>query len=139
MGTISTGSITAAQLTVSGKVTLPVEVANEVKAVERTGYLASYKLQQVLEGDRYPKVRNFINPNYGGKKENLIILANALTYGYEVEKTAEDKLRDYYNEATRKANDYGFSSLIHKDGVFTRSAIRTTLDLLGKKIKGIND
>ncbi|MCY8348063.1 hypothetical protein MOC74_21910 [Bacillus haynesii] len=58
---------------------------------------------------------------------HTIILAAALINGYEVEKTPEEKVREYYES-------YGGSP----SAMERKEAVQDTLDLLGIKIEGVN-
>lgn len=68
-------------------------------------------------------------------------LARALIVGYEVEKTPEEKVREYYTEIAVKRDGAKFQddviSAVRYEHM--RMAIRETLDLLGIKIGGVND
>lgn len=59
-------------------------------------------------------------------------LIRALYIGYEVEKTPEEKVREYYEELSNKKFDS--NTYFHK-----MEAVQKTLDLLGIKIFGVND
>ncbi|MGN7387782.1 hypothetical protein [Sporosarcina sp. SAFN-015] len=60
-------------------------------------------------------------------------LMRALVNGYEVEKTPEEKVRDYYGKINALIAEHRYS---HDVGV--RFGIEKTLDLLGIKIEGVN-
>ncbi len=66
------------------------------------------------------------------KHLDLHELMKALVNGYEVEKTPEEKVREYYLDST-DSEVYSRAFTFHYD-----DAIRTTLDLLGIKIEGVN-
>ncbi|WP_060210224.1 hypothetical protein [Sporosarcina koreensis] len=54
-------------------------------------------------------------------------LAAAMINGYEVEKTPEEMVREYYGEYDGTYGD-----------IYRRRGIRTTLDMLGIKVEGVN-
>ncbi|MEC0718978.1 hypothetical protein P8882_01655 [Bacillus haynesii] len=58
---------------------------------------------------------------------DLLTLAAALINGYEVEKTPEEKVREYYES-------YGGSP----SAMERKEAVQDTLDLLGIEIEGVN-
>jgi len=58
---------------------------------------------------------------------DIMTLAAALINGYEVEKTPEEKVREYYES-------YGGSP----SAMERKEAVQDTLDLLGIKIEGVN-
>ncbi|NYV67625.1 hypothetical protein HYI36_20310 [Bacillus sp. Gen3] len=69
----------------------------------------------------------------------LETLMTALVNGYEVEKTPEEKVREYYEEIdSYRRQSKGFDSNASDEFHRMCDAIRTTLDLLGIKIEGVN-
>ncbi|MFD9274442.1 hypothetical protein ACFWA2_14505 [Bacillus subtilis] len=68
---------------------------------------------------------------------DLLTLAAALVNGYEVEKTPEEKLREYYESLW---SDYCDSDdpFIEVACESARAAVKETLNLLGIKIEGVN-
>jgi len=58
---------------------------------------------------------------------DIMTIAAALINGYEVEKTPEEKVREYYES-------YGGSP----SAMERKEAVQDTLDLLGIKIEGVN-
>ena len=74
---------------------------------------------------------------YSGKTDNLM---NALVNGYEVEKTPEEKVREYYESIERwakrmreRAGHAGESNALYE-----LTGIETTLNKLGITIEGVN-
>ena len=65
------------------------------------------------------------------------MLMEALICGYQIEKTPEEKVREFYNYLTEcyEANLYNDDA---KKYHFARSTLRTTLHKLGIKIEGVN-
>ncbi|XSD74791.1 hypothetical protein P5611_015915 [Bacillus subtilis] len=68
---------------------------------------------------------------------DIMTLAAALVNGYEVEKTPEEKLREYYESLW---SDYCDSDdpFIEVACESARAAVNETLNLLGIKIEGVN-
>nr|MDH3082642.1 hypothetical protein [Bacillus subtilis] len=68
---------------------------------------------------------------------DIMTLATALVNGYEVEKTPEEKLREYYESLW---SDYCDSDdpFIEVACESARAAVNETLNLLGIKIEGVN-
>ncbi|WP_440097455.1 hypothetical protein [Bacillus paralicheniformis] len=67
-----------------------------------------------------------------------IVLASALINGYEVEKTPEETVREYYE----KLCDGYDRAQFHEDKgkyLLMKRSVRRTLDALGVQIAGIND
>jgi hypothetical protein len=59
---------------------------------------------------------------------DLDLLIRTLYYDYEVEQTAEERIKEYYDNQNS-------SSAVYRDS--TPTAIRTVLKLLGKEIEGV--
>ncbi|MCY8754771.1 hypothetical protein [Bacillus haynesii] len=76
----------------------------------------------------------------GGEFEDLdlMMLAAALINGYEVEKTPEEKVREYYEKL---CDGYDRAQFYEDQGKYLlmKRAVRRTLGALGIKISGIND
>lgn len=69
---------------------------------------------------------------------DIMTLASALINGYEVEKTPEEKVREYYE----KLCDGYDRAQFHEDKgkyLLMKRSVRRTLDALGVQIAGIND
>ncbi|XOT28879.1 hypothetical protein ACLQ7P_08510 [Bacillus subtilis subsp. subtilis] len=68
---------------------------------------------------------------------DIMTLAAALVNGYEVKKTPEEKLREYYESLW---SDYCDSDdpFIEVACESARAAVKETLNLLGIKIEGVN-
>lgn len=69
---------------------------------------------------------------------DIMTLAAALINGYEVEKTPEEKVREYYE----KLCDGYDRAQFHEDKgkyLLMKRSVRRTLDALGVQIAGIND
>ncbi|MBG9882737.1 hypothetical protein OIO07_03365 [Bacillus paralicheniformis] len=71
-------------------------------------------------------------------KMDMLTLAAALINGYEVEKTPEEKVREYYAANYQRHEQ---SMPRSKDDFYTSGVaegVRNTLDSLGIKIEGVN-
>ncbi|MEC1270894.1 hypothetical protein P9C27_20895 [Bacillus vallismortis] len=71
---------------------------------------------------------------------NLLTLATALVNGYEVEKTSEEKVREYYEWLKRSRDERHLAGDVEgkrfKAGLL--QGVLNTLDYLGIKIEGVN-
>lgn len=115
----------------SEKVTLPKEVAEAIEDVCQFDYSNAEIIAtivndygQVAYGTEFPVLIKYSREDDG----NLDRLMAALVNGYEVEKTPEENLREYYGRF-REGN--------YPDQYY-RAAIRSTLEILGVKVEGIN-
>jgi hypothetical protein len=112
----------------STKITLPREVAEAINNLLESG------------GERAGIIEYHAkNPNgWAGECKplnglDLDTLIQALYYGYEIEKSPEDKVREYYE---------GYETCTPElAGMYAgiREGVRQTLNLLGIKIEGVND
>jgi len=81
--------------------------------------------------------KEIINPKYSalnGLDADTIMAA--LVNGYEIEKSSEEKLREYYTNNERLY--FATMDKERREYLAILTAIEHTLDLLGIKIKGIN-
>ncbi|WJV20799.1 hypothetical protein QU593_10315 [Rossellomorea marisflavi] len=99
---------------------LPTSVADELEEALEQERSLSVLYAEVSSGT-YEKV-------YSHFIDDMDSLMRVLIEGYEIKKTPQDYLREYYDEV-RGQGDYG--------GI-TREAIKETLKILGIDIKGIN-
>ena len=93
-------------------------------------------LSDVFEGDAGRDIHDFINNTKG----NFDVFLSALVNGYQVEKTPEEKVRDYYCtcEANWLSADERTNIAVAEHLSGQLLAINTTLDLLGIQIEGVN-
>lgn len=111
------------------KVKLPKEVADALKhARVDLKWEDGNILAKCVRGDWDLESMQILN-NFCKKDDNKLTIAKALVIGYEVEQTPEDKVRNYYDECSRSA-DEGIRN--------ERFGIRNTLNILGIKIEGVN-
>jgi DNA integrity scanning protein DisA with diadenylate cyclase activity len=117
----------------ASKITVPSNVANAI-----AHYVA-------LADSKHEAFTDILSLGYEAEKSELILrhfahdfdeLMEALICGYEVEKTPEDLVREYYI-ATKKR--YDEASEIESDFYYgVKKGIEYTLGLLGIKIEGVN-
>ncbi|MCY8191494.1 hypothetical protein MOC62_07730 [Bacillus spizizenii] len=109
------------------KPTITKEQAEELETMRRTGGRDKHILMAACD--------NVL----GGKlaKLDLLTLAAALVNGYEVEKTPEEKVREYFESlwADYCDSDDPFNEVACESA---RDAVKETVDLLGIKIEGVN-
>lgn len=123
----------------NAKVMVTKEVAEAIEVVK--GKYGIYEALVQVEGAIYSEpemtIKRWVTVSDGMSYD---ILAEILVNGYTVEKTPEDKVREYYERcvANRKqAQDDGRGYVIeHFDGQAIGASI--TLDILGIKISGVN-
>ncbi|MCY7954718.1 hypothetical protein MOB72_08120 [Bacillus licheniformis] len=68
---------------------------------------------------------------------DIMTLAAALINGYEVDKTPEEKVREYYEDLCDEF-DRAYWSSDELKYLCKKQAVRETLDKLGIKIEGVN-
>jgi len=113
------------------KITVPVEVARAISLMRKEGatnYEIIHRANGALLTEPDVVLRRWA---FGEQAEGSPdMLMSALINGYEVEKTPEERLREYYEEFSRLPDDYEAGVL---EGVYK------TLEILGITIEGIND
>lgn len=128
------------------KVTLPREVAEAIEKLRNSGWPedilmdrteffvgtpdVDIKLEVGIDHSGYA-IAKFLTEDYS---KNMPIYMSALVNGFEIEKSPEDMVRDYYQNYRELLSKY------EKDydlGVL--NGITVTLNLLGITIEGIND
>lgn len=116
------------------KVTVPVEVARAITLMRREG-ATNYEIIHRANGALLTEPDVVLRRWAFGEQApaNPDMLMSALINGYEVEKTPEERLREYY-EWLRK-------NTLHSGSVYSykANAIGETLDILGITNEGIND
>lgn len=112
------------------KAVLPKEIAELIKlsldSLSSDNKLLNdyqYILYQVLYYTEDDKDEKWLNEG-----DNLEVLVKAIKYGYEVEKTPEEKLLEMYNEPNHNERSASF-----------RYGVEVALNTLGITVKGIND
>ncbi len=114
------------------KVTLPREVADAIEEMRGKGTSNFGVLRRAygaisIEPDLTLKKWAFDGEGDGTPDE----LMRALVNGYEVEKSPEDRVREYY-KACEPITHTNYTNVGRRDGIVT------TLDLLGITIEGVN-
>jgi DNA-binding Lrp family transcriptional regulator len=121
------------------RVTLPREVAEAIEKLRENGvrnFAIIHSALKLSEASAEEKViSDWVTENF---QDNLDALIIALVNGYEIEKSPEDKVREYYEEMREV-----FKSTI--DGSYDEEYLRgiihgvvKTLNLLDIKIPGVN-
>lgn len=93
---------------------IPREVANEIERMREEGSTDFGIVEQAISDD--------ILCEYSYREPHRLLVA--ITHGYTVEQSPEEKVREYYEQDETNA--------------YQETAIRQTLDLLGIKITGVN-
>ena len=120
------------------KVILPKSVAEAIETMRSKG-VSNYGI--IDNSSRYPTSRSEETVwrwAFGESRTgNPDLLMSALVNGYEIEKSPEEKLREYYEDHVKDeiSGDYDRKFT----GEATTKAIVDTLDILGITIEGIND
>lgn len=115
----------------NAKVVVTKEVA---EAIEELYIEYGGKTPDRVEVITYDIIRvTSMRKEFGGMRLQDVI--KAISEGYEVERSPEDKVREYY---ARNGNEY--ASTPYTTNLFEgrRQGIVETLDLLGIKIEGVN-
>jgi hypothetical protein len=111
------------------KVKLPREVAEALDSLRGKGY-SNFTILSYVINEKYiahlPEIATIVKA-YERDNFSFDTLLNALVNGYEIEKSPEDKVREYYRSLWSE-NRYDKPQL----------AIRKTLNLLGIKVPGVN-
>jgi hypothetical protein len=121
------------------RVTLPREVAEAIEKLRENGvrnFAIIHSALKLSEASTEEKViSDWVAENY---QDNLDALIIALVNGYEIEKSPEDKVREYYNYAQDRydLSNNGSSEEDYFAGVL--KGIEITLNLLDIKIPGVN-
>lgn len=125
----------------SGIPILPKEVAVAIEDVKK--YYTTEEIIKTIVSDRghvaygseMPTLINFARHNGG----YLVDIAAALINGYEIEKTPEEKVREYYEELHERCEELSRGDCISYSYYAGKSeGLWETLDLLEIKIAGIN-
>ncbi|MGC4375744.1 DUF1642 domain-containing protein [Fictibacillus sp. Mic-4] len=127
----------------NGKVILPRDVAEAIEKLRKSGWDDATLLDRtefftgiidddsplIFQIDRSHSgytIADFLSDDF---EKNMPIYARAILNGYEIEKSPEELLREYYEELVETGSAYAYSEsygIVH------------TLNILGIKIPGIN-
>ena len=109
------------------RVKLPRDVVDAIDRSKHMG-MASIMAHVARFGDGgYEKTNDELHLIYRYYKENPYLIAAALVNGYEVELSPEERVKMYFDHWKDT-----------RDGDFAKGVVRETLDLLNKKIIGVN-
>lgn len=115
----------------SEKVILPRDVAKAIEAIIGRGGEDKDIIAYAM--DRYTVKDASVIFHYA--QENFHDIMSALVNGYTVEQTPEEKVREYYDEQERLADEAAYDGDYNAGQAY---AIEHTLNLLGITIEGIN-
>ncbi|MBA9027586.1 hypothetical protein [Peribacillus huizhouensis] len=116
-------------------ITLPKDVATAVEELRKDGFnnsgiIIAIVFEEAFEHKDLETVRSY----YHSYPDDIL---TALVNGYQVEKSGEEKVREYYERyAACKFTDGSYCDG-YEDGV--SAAVVRTLDLLGIKIEGVGE
>jgi hypothetical protein len=120
-------------------VTLPREVAEAIEKLRRLGK-DNRSIIGAANGEVFGPNSDIVWKFASADSGNFELLLSALVNDYTVEQTPEDRLREYYSELKR--SECRFFSHPHNHGcppaTNRMDAIKTTLNILGIKIEGVN-
>jgi hypothetical protein len=117
-------------------VVLPREVAEAIEGLREKGWNNAWLIQipfkKELGGEKIGTIKKYA-------MGNLETYMTALINGYEIEKSPEEKVREYYESHMNQVELTEHLSYEegYVDGVI--DAVEETLNLLGIKIEGVND
>lgn len=110
------------------KVAIPREVAEAITEMKTKGY-SNMDISHGVTCCDFEEPCGFkLNEYVQDDADKFDTLIKALLYGFKIEQTPGEKLREYY-ESVYGQDDYG---------KITREAIRETLNMLGISIEGVN-
>jgi hypothetical protein len=122
------------------RVTLPREVAEAIETLKQQGY-TEYGIITLADDRPYciseeKVIFDYLHQNFA---ENSVKLMSALVNGYEIEKSPEEKVREYYNKS-RETLGFYMNDATYNEGYYdgVLDGIKTTLDLLEIKVPGVN-
>jgi hypothetical protein len=115
----------------ANKVTLPREVAEAIAYYKSEGIDAKEIMRLITSDSGHTLYDADIDALIIYGRKNFDSVLEALVNGYEVEKSQEEKVRDYY----LKIKDVSNGDDIYDAQAY---AIENTLELLGIKIEGVN-
>lgn len=121
----------------NAKVAVPREVAEAIDHLRTITYSNHEIMRLALNVFGNPKacvVHGWAFGSNGGGTPDLLM--QALVNGYEIEKSPEDRVREYYERQIVKMP--GYFNYEHAASRLRRSTVIETLDMLGIKIEGVN-
>ena len=113
----------------NAKVVVPKEVAEAIesaKSIRSEEVIVNMSIAKSFVGEQ--AILNSVNP---------YTIVKMLLNGYEVEKSPEEKVREYYGRKRQRRN--GLLCGIEREHLeVSMHTVQETLDLLGIKIEGVN-
>lgn len=123
------------------RVTLPREVAEALDSLREKGY-SNFTILSYVINEKYiahlPEITTIVKA-YERDDFSFDMLLNALVNGYEIEKSPEDKVREYYDSVLNRLYTEGLDDQERRYVLESEAyGILRTLDLLEIKIPGVN-
>lgn len=124
----------------NAKVTVTKEVAEAIGELRKDGISNFHIMRLAYEAVVNPTYLTIRHWSFNGGGGSPDLLIQALVNGYTVEKSPEEKVREYYDRCREKRgqaemDDRSFAAE-HLDGQAV--GVSVTLDILGIKISGVN-
>jgi hypothetical protein len=113
------------------RVTLPREVAEAIEEAKE-----QYESNTAIFDDARSGILETLYYHF---EYNFDELMSALVNGYEIEKSPEDKVREYYEGLIETKQDLSNDDYTRELAAYEASGVSKTLNLLGIKIEGVND
>lgn len=110
------------------KITLPRDVSESIERLRSKGHTDAHIVHDIERG-----ISSEVLNEYFYDKASPDDLMRALVIGYEVERTSEERLRDYYDFLVKAP--YGSLNNSYQKAM----VVKETLDILGITVEGIND
>jgi DNA integrity scanning protein DisA with diadenylate cyclase activity len=123
----------------ASKIVLPKEVAAAIAHYVSLADTKTEALTDILSMGYEATRSEIILRHFDGNQDELM---QALICGYEVEKSPEEKVREFYTEIQENRETLrgyiGFDSRAMERYIVMGITVKKTLDLLGIKIDGVN-
>ena len=119
----------------ASKITVPANVATAIRFFTD------------LADTKHEAFADILSLGYESERSQLILchfdgdydlLMEALICGYEVEKSAEEKVREFYGHLTEEIRLNYHNSVAQNKYQFAAFTVKATLNRLGIKIEGVN-
>jgi hypothetical protein len=115
------------------RVTLPREVAEAIELAKKSKYSDDEILIRAA-------AHGFVTPELMPLESvDIMTLAKALINGYEIEKSPEDKVREYYEGLIETKTDPLNDPYTRELAAYEASGVVKTLNLLDIKVPGVNE
>jgi hypothetical protein len=120
------------------RVTLPREVAEALDNLREKGY-SNFTILSYVINEKYiahlPEITTIVKA-YERDDFSFDMLLNALVNGYEIEKSPEERVREYYEFWSERANDRDYET--RTEARDKLDGMLFVLDAYGIKIPGVN-